>query len=751
MRKILKYLFVLIVLFSFNLIVKADLQDYSGGGSGNTGQLSSGGSWSTSSVGLKVSIVNSSNKVDDVEIFLNENGKGGANFSFENNPKTHQSTNITWKASGKTTTYEADFLPENWKNNNNDTINLYDILTNNNYQNLKSLLNHTSLKSSVGAGDYIYVEPMVKIGSYYGTAFEMTNAFLKNNECLTNGKFCYNYSSAVFGGNNSGRIGVLYTTLYVSSKINGVDTQSGGNRDARNNCFKSKVCGRGIGIFKYDDIYPQGKVKISIYDNATKQSITNPSRQATYQIYKGSNCSGTKQGGEINTSSGIKQVNLNVGTYSIKEIEHPSGYVASTDKCVKKNVSITSGKTSEAKIYYEPTCQVELENSDKTVVSLMNLYNKYKSRGLLNFNNPTCSNNKDDLCEIIKLKNNNLGCLIGANKLNTIFDENNLSCYDEIVSSDSGSIGFCINNFNLVSNLGTNNFSAKAGQFLIKKSKSESIATTTTQRICYIYNKNLYSSYANVKDNKISFGDNNDDGKADELKNYQESISQNINLEVNQYFRKYIYEKNKNYYLNEVYLENMTGKYSSIKSNNTTQIPIYGVLAKFKQAESFIPFELIYGDKKYTSEECKYETTEQIITYNEKATGKLDLEFRIIDIKEPFNRNTNSNWCGEGTDPCNKNNTTVQTIIKERNNSYNSLNKKPMYSIELRPDDIKKIRKYNKDNKYNYYQMINVDDDLINSFVYDLKEGILRKYKENGSVEKTYGNLTHKLIVNKDS
>lgn len=747
MKKILKQLLVLIVLFSFNLVVKADLQDYSGGGSGNTGNLSSGGSWYTGSVGLKVSIVNSSGGVDDVEIFLNENGKGGANFSYENKPKTHQSTKITWKKAGDTTTYNANFLPKNWRKANNDTIDLYNILSKDNYTNLKSLINHSSLKSSVGSGDYIYVEPMVRIGSYYGTAFEMTNAFLKNNECTTNGKFCYNYSTAVFGGNNKGKLGVLYTTLYVSSKINGVDTQSGGDRNARNNCFKKNNCGRGIGIFKYDDIYPQGKVKITIYDNVTKKAITNPNRQAKYQIYSGNDCNGTKVGGEFFTSSSTKTIDLSTGTYSIKEITQPSGYVASSDKCVKKGISITSGNTTNADIYYEPTCQVELEDSDKSVGSLMNLYNKYQKRGLLNFNNPTCSNNKEDLCKIIKLNKNNLGCLNATSKLNTIFDESNLSCYDEIVSSNSGSIGFCVNNFSLQNNLGTSNFSAKAGQFLIKKEQNESIATATTQKICYIYNKDLYSSYMTLKDNKLSFGDNNDDGKADELKNYQETITQNLNIEANAYFRKYVYAKNKNYYLNEVYFEKLNGKYSSVKSNDTTQIPEYAVLAKFKQIDSYIPFELIYENKTYNSEECKYKTTEEIITYEENENGKIDLEYRIIDTKNPFDRETNSNWCASNGD-CSKNNELVTKIIKESNNSYNITGAGPLYKIVLTPSDVKKIREYNKDNKYSYYNTLSLPSgEVVNSFVYDLKQGVLNKYKKNGSMEKQYGVLQNKLIT----
>ena len=63
-------------------------------------------------------------------------------------------------------------------------------------------------------------------------------------------------------------------------------------------------------------------------------------------------------------------------------------------------------------------------------------------------------------------------------------------------------------------------------------------------------------------------------------------------------------------------------------------------------------------------------------------SGKLELEFRSIDKNKPFNRKTNSNWCGEGENPCNSNNTTVQKVIKERNDSYNRTGAGALYTID---------------------------------------------------------------------
>ena len=59
------FLFFASVLFSACLTIKADLIDYSGGNTGSSGSIGSG-SWSSKYVGVKISIVNSSNKLEDV-------------------------------------------------------------------------------------------------------------------------------------------------------------------------------------------------------------------------------------------------------------------------------------------------------------------------------------------------------------------------------------------------------------------------------------------------------------------------------------------------------------------------------------------------------------------------------------------------------------------------------------------------------------------------------------------------------------
>lgn len=498
----------------------------------------------------------------------------------------------------------------------------------------------------------------------------------------------------------------------------------------------------------------KGNIQIKIFDNTTKKQIINPNRQAKFQVYSGTDCSGNKEGDVMTTSSGVTTAsNLKPGIYSVEEIEHPSGYVESSNKCVAESVNVTSGKTELVDVYYKRDCEVELENSDRSVQSLIDLYTKFNLKGLLNFKEPSCSNptcNKNDL-------NDNLSCLEGNNNLNTDFNENNLSCYDEKID-ENGSLGFCLNTFNLVNKLNTSTFYNKSGQFLIKRESDEEgnyyqlynnnlepikipgnyIASSTTNRICYIYNKENYDAYDNVENSSIFFGDNDGDTKADELK-FESSRNLKDPIDVNEYFRKYEYEETKNYLLNPVYLKRLTGKYSSEVATDTMQIPVYGILSNFNTTNGIIPFTLKYGNDEYSPDSCVYQTKEEIITYDEVKNGELKLEFRQINTSNPFpgksgnTRKIGSNWCETDSNgnviSCSSNsddNNLINDVIINRNNSYNKNKEdKPLYKIELTPSLINRIRGYNKEHSYDEY---NVECDekgkCTNSF---LKEYIFGK------------------------
>ena len=100
-------------------------------------------------------------------------------------------------------------------------------------------------------------------------------------------------------------------------------------------------------------------------------------------------------------------------------------------------------------------------------------------------------------------------------------------------------------------------------------------------------------------------------------------------------------------------------------------------------------------------------------------------------------RDTNSNWC-DGSN-CSSDNNIVQTYIKDRNNSYNITGEGSWYTnqtsgkprIVLTPDTIKEIREYNKNHKYDDYELkcdIN-GENCQNAFLAEF--GIRRVKEEN--------------------
>ena len=874
-KRVIKYfLFFASVLFSACLTIKADLIDYSGGNTGSSGSIGSG-SWSSKYVGVKISIVNSSNKLEDVEIFVNENGKAGK-FSYENLPKTKQSYDITWVESSGRTAYKNTNLPKSWLNGSNKNINLYSYLATDNYDLLIELIETSGAFNTLSTGDYILVEPMVYIGGYYGTGFELGRAFFKINSC-NSGSFCYSYGRRIFGGsstNTSG--GLFFTTLYVDTAIPDIgiynmkkwlernpEVDTNNTYKNRHKCIMAKSCGRCIGVFKYDEIYKgalkivkkdkntdaklagagftlysdssctkvfrnqqttnsngevifnnlptnkyyyketkvpsgytgdsncrlanitngktntvsvnngknvtEGNLKIYIKNNITKQIITNVDSQAEYEIYKGSNCSGTRVK-TINTSSGVALVNnLEVGTYSIKEISAPSGYEPSKNKCVKKSVTISANSTKEETIFYEPTCTTRLNSSDKSIKSLLELYQDFKFNGLLDYNNPKCSKIE---CPPPGEENPVSSCLAGS--INTpTFTEYNMACFNESLQNLRGEyVGFCINTFNLTNNLGTSNFYNKSGQFIIRKTMDNKIqfysgennlvevanpyvASANVGKICYALNGNPPAEAQISRPSiKVYFGNNNisDAIEVEELSE-EKSTTSNVNYTANGFVR-YYYNDHYDFNLNTVYLKKITGKVVAEKRGTLSDV---GVIIPFNTTSGVIPFKLKYGDKEFSSNDCTYSSNPEIIKYPpDKENGEIDLEFRIVNSEKPFLnekgeiRQTNSNWCDYNAseeEQCNADNSIVIENIINAPDSYGRNSTGPLYRIILTSSDIQKIKEYNQENPYDNYEVYcTLSGECSNAFVMDLKNKVLNKY-ENERVVKNYGSIAELIYT----
>ena len=190
------------------------------------------------------------------------------------------------------------------------------------------------------------------------------------------------------------------------------------------------------------------------------------------------------------------------------------------------------------------------------------------------------------------------------------------------------------------------------------------------------------------------------------------------------------------YDLPSVYVYRLSGK----KCNSTTSSCLnigQGIISQFKDAKSKdtikiegkdylkLPFKIEFNKKSYgvafdkniSSNSCVYSVEPEIIKYNNKPDGELRLEFRTIDINDPFpgkdgnSRNVGSNWCSrnaEGTiESCSGNSTenkTIETYITNKNNSKNITHEGAKYTITLTPSIIKKIKKYNKENSYDDFK-----------------------------------------------
>lgn len=520
-----------------------------------------------------------------------------------------------------------------------------------------------------------------------------------------------------------------YGALSNYSAANGSSSQY--NLEKLNDLY---VAGNGIGVgyVKISDYIPtKGNLRINIKSRVSNSLII--SSNARFEIYKGTNCSGTLVSTKTTSMGSVTIDKLEKGTYSIKEVQHPSGYVASSNKCVKTNVSINADKTTTENIYYEPTCSEKLKDlgDNPTPQQLFNLYKDYiGNTNLLDLDNPSCS------VATCNTKTLTLECLSGTNNP-SVFTASNLSCYDgdPITNAQGNIVGFCSTTYKLTNNLGRSIFYGISGRTLLsqkgnvitlfeknelnelveKQIDSEYIATSDVVKTCYTLGPQSLDK--SLQEFTVYFGDNDGKDGADELTEIPVEPVEDETTAANG-LTKYTFKSTKNYKFNSFYLEKITGKWSGNQTIYTTNEPIYGILSNFYSRTGSIPYKV----NNTSSNACKYELLPEIIKDDE-----LDLEFRTIDTTTPFDRTTNSNWC-DGND-CSSSNAIVTNTIINSNNSYNSTNEDSIYSntsdgskkIILTPELVKRIRDYNKNHKYNDYEITNEDGVEYNSFLHDFE------------------------------
>lgn len=439
---------------------------------------------------------------------------------------------------------------------------------------------------------------------------------------------------------------------------------------------------------------------------------------AKFNYYKNGICDGEGTLVEISPELGEYTVNdLVAGTYSIKEIQAPTGYIKD-DQC--HSITLTSSDLNkEIKVANIADCSTKLSalGSTPSVIDLLKLFKEYpENNELLNFSSPSCQHKTcDDNVEI--------SCLSATSNI-TNFNENNLSCYDSdgaIQDVYGNYIGFCKSYLNLENKLGTDKFSGIAGQFL---SKSDLVATATSTNTCYILKDNNVT-IGNPLSLKLHFGDNDSDGDADEL--VSSSTPNPTETPVStEYFTKYTKSTLYEFFLGQVYLEKMTGKV--LPNSTKTSVTQRGLILPFNSnSEGILPFKIKYGTEEIIDNSCTYTSTPELITFENNDFGHLNIEFRTINTSTPFPgkngniRNTGSNWCDKESNTCSGDvteNKVIESTIKGRNNSYNQTQKGALYTITLTPSTIKEIKSYNKNTSYDDYN-VNCDDtgNCANSFL----------------------------------
>ena len=558
------------------------------------------------------------------------------------------------------------------------------------------------------------------------------------------------------------------------------ETQAPNGYLADNSCYSVKVESGKTAKITIKNKKIEEKVVIQKVDSKGRLIS---SGDVTIKLYTGSiDCFGNNTSKTFNKSLGLV---LTPGNYSVQETEAPSGYKLDTTchTIVVANAGevYIDGEIGDKLILenQKKGCNDEL-NAYKTTYGksnippdkLIELFNKYKGTdtfktdppyGLLDFNDPNCD--VDRSC-----KSFSSGCL-SANSVDVNFNEKNLSCFDSYISDSSGNyVGFCKKEVNIINSLGVNKFYSTSGKFLIKyvvednniyyysledaatkklklkKSTNNLLATAIHEETCYLVGDG--SKTFSSADIEMSFGDNNADGVPDNLsktkgfdKKYGPYKVNNLNL--------IIYQEGYYFQLKDSYYKKITGK----NTNETFATDkITGIVSPFNKQSGTIPFSMKYDGKTYSSAECSYETFEEIID-PKIPKEKLKLEFRTIDTTNPFIgknvscRNTNSNWC-DGSD-CSCKNDIVKNTIQKSVNSYgmkNGVKREPIYKITLTPNDIKKIRKYNQENKYDNYIMIKIDKNgvkkYVNKFLYELFNGKITLNKTTETTQmKLEGNI----------
>lgn len=529
-------------------------------------------------------------------------------------------------------------LDKSWGVDSSNGNYLNNYLSNDNYSNLKNILSSMGYGSSnYNDSDIVIIEPATFVycagTPYFGTSTALMGANVSYKGSANNSSnLCKAADNAEYPGSTFRN---LFNSMSLALKVSTGSTcgmQSDGT-DFYDQC----------GYFKYNisdfGYIPKYNLTITKKDSSNNKAIGGVKFTLSGNGFADS-CTTNYSDGTCTISSILGDSNA----YTLTE-SSPNGY--SFDKC--DGCDSVSGNTMKVKItgnksitvYNKKSCTGELEalGSNPTKTQLVNLYKIYKNKGLLNFSNPSCNNN------ITPNYSEKYSCMYADININN-FNENNLSGFEDEITLNNNYTAFCAHtyNFSNVLNITSEyNFGTfKSGQMFLNLN-SPKIGEGTIIRTCYVFgnsnsfsNDKTYSSYIG----SVSL---NDKVLISEIPTETANKSTESGYAILTWTYKTIYN------LSPVYSVNGSGKivYSSCPN---CKFLGYGFVSNLDIAsgEKTVPFKITESNGNILvndNSSCRYNIYNEIL-----VGGDLNIEFRSVDVDDPFpgktgnNRNSGTNW-----------------------------------------------------------------------------------------------------------
>lgn len=618
---------------------------------------------------------------------------------------------------------------------------LSSLLNDNNYNNLYKVLDATGYKKSDGnynyaQGDYLIIEPLVTVScqsfnkNIYVTG--TINSLIKNNFSFFNGTACGTYQETekvwikpsnckfVCEGNKYNQYGQCTTKL----------TQECSTPGYYKEVVKAELPQTSQFIWYYSAIAQTFKTRVTSCANSTSTGNNIPlinKKDYSGCGYNQYDLSNIIQNYKCQVVEGI-YYDINGNKVSVNQYSASCGcrVVTSGGKTTyyNSNAEVTSEQG------YNQTCKTCAQRVTNNIFERISLYQEYKDkaidyRNLLNLTKTgaqACSEGNpytlDSTCLTINSKDT--------------FTANNMSKYT-YTTDINGKTAYCNSSFDLVSNIGTSWGKVISGRAYIGGNGIQSkIATAKLTMKCYLYSNSITDADKNADPfsnltypsviSSINLG-----GQTLE---YNVTSTNTIRKQNNNYM-EYTKTYNVSYLIPKVNIDKITGLLANEESESTTTN--YGFYSKFSDnGTTSINFNVSFGSNgsgiKVNEKDLCYYTA-----YPELINGDLRLQFRTIDTSNPFigkdgvGRRVGANWCVETTNnswDCSSNNSLVQRVIINANNSYNKDSVTPKYRFVLTPSTINKIRDYNKTVKIDEYRTKCSDGICVNTFFEKIKDSI---------------------------